>query len=383
MTLKQSGNLFIILAFTCMILPLISACGGETGGNGAEAEPELQLKPEETVEKKIEAAKGGWIKLKDGQAAVYFAPGSLESDATITLTPVAAAPASVDDVTNPGFQLEEKGTGKGPALTKPALVTFTLESDNEEAVIFKYTGDGYEPDSAYLVKSGVAGNGKAVLVAEVDSFSSRGKKKPNQKDRENKAYPPSAEAPKPPARIMAVSINDSSAVPYQNPDGNVKYDSHLTLNATCRSCTGVAGSSMKGQFSGAAELTVTESGGTGGVTYSGSSNALGEITFTLESVGDMEVPPLIDFEDWKASQGVDDLDFYGVGTFTVTGGQFSLTGQVSGGSASEATSVGGMAWPVRVVYKSLQQKIYLSLDVGPAPNFGYYSGTVVDNGPAD
>lgn len=355
-----------------------TASCGSAGGQSACARPSLSLKNDGAAEKQIQAAKGGWIKLKDDSAAVYIMPGSLDHDATIVMTPVAQAPSGVSNVTHPGFELEEKGTGSPPQLKGPVEISFPLSDPNENASVFKYSGDSSEPVDADIIPAGA----NSSITAFVD-LSSNGKESCSFAYGKQKSDQQSLTATtgKPLKRSKSknqVNIDADAISPYTTSGqlGTWVFNSHLTLSANCDDAVGWSGNyngtfnlSVKGNFQQVAGLPYS-------LNMPVDVTASGDVSFSFSYPKDNPQLELL-LQQAQKDTGLSSPDLFGQGTLHTSQSLGNVSASGSGPGASVGfnlqTTDGGQTWPVVVVINPGENKVFLIWAMGT------YSGTISTN----
>jgi len=180
---RMTGTM-VLAFFLCGLLlagaAALSGCGSggsATGGTGASGGAGLAAQALQPigapVEKSIEASSGGTVSIATPEGAVariVFPRGALAADTDLSVTALAGGKGSGAVVG--GFSLEQMGSGAGPRLAGPVIVTFALKG----AVVANTSIVSYNADGSYSpVPTAVTSKDEtSVLVATVSHFSAYG-----------------------------------------------------------------------------------------------------------------------------------------------------------------------------------------------------------------
>ncbi|MCL6107000.1 MAG: hypothetical protein M1309_06635 [Actinobacteria bacterium] len=369
----------LLLVLPAVLAVFTTSCGNSSAsGQAACKPPDLSLEKTSAVNKQITAAKGGWVVLKDGKGAVYFLPGSLDHDTTIVMTPV-SAPAATSDIAEPGFELEDSGTGKPPQLKGPIEIDITQQAASEHDALFQYSSDGPQA----LDGSPVTDSAGVTVMTEFEPDSSNscsmafGLEKPAAQAA-TQTTPTTSNPWKRKQGPDQVSV-DSDAISPATVSGKIgtwTFSSHLTMNATCSKPAGWSGAysgtfnlSVKGSFQQAAGLPFS-------INMPIDVTATGNVIFT--STFPRDIPGLAPLLQQAAKDtGISQPDLYGQGYLYVNQslGNFSASGFGPGASVgfSLQSSDGGKTWPMVVVIDPESSKVYVIWQLGT------YVGTISGN----
>jgi hypothetical protein len=167
-----------LLALAILASLAMSACtssggSGTAGGSGPATGVATQpvLDTAKAVEASIVTSDGGMIGLKTDEyvARVTFPLDALATDTVLVATPLTAAPRQDDKTLVKGFQLEEKGTGAGPALSVPAYIEMVVAKELPEG----FSLVSYKPDGSFdvLPTKVKVGKGVSAVFALASHFS--------------------------------------------------------------------------------------------------------------------------------------------------------------------------------------------------------------------
>lgn len=266
------------------------------------------------IEQNIEASKGGRISLQvsdNVRVGVLFGHESLDKDATLVVAPIKKAPLEDGNLIAKGFSLEEKGTGKGPSLKLPAMLSFAIKGIvPKTASIVKYSENdtGYEVIPTTIVTK----DGTTMLSAAVSGFSKYGVRSITPQAQRNAAKKQSA------ARKWVITVNDT----YSLNNGPMK--TKITLNFKATSVSGTIHGAYKGKASAKVQQDMTAAGGKASVpTVSQDNNVsfnvdAGDALAPLESQDQPSTSP--EGPDWAATGN---LNMFASGKADVTVPRYS------------------------------------------------------------
>lgn len=158
---------------------LIAGCTGGPGAGGASGAggpgaTKPVLDAANAVEASIVTSDGGTIglKTKDYVARITFPLDALATDTVVVATPLTQAPGQDDKTLLEGFDIADKATGKGPALSVPAYVEMVVAKELPEGFsLVSYKEDGTYDVLPTKVK---VGKGVSAIFAVVPHFSPLG-----------------------------------------------------------------------------------------------------------------------------------------------------------------------------------------------------------------
>ncbi|MEI7813308.1 MAG: hypothetical protein WCJ13_00770 [Coriobacteriia bacterium] len=338
----------------------LSGCGGSNTMSTSSAQsvkpaekPAFALDSAKAVDQSVSAAEGGFVALETpgkDLVQVSFPRGSLAQNSQLVVTPLTSAPKGSKDVVANGVLVEEKGTGAGPKLVYPAVLSITVPKElPKEISIVRYRDDGSGFD--VIPSSVVVRKGTTQLVAQVNGFSAYGAAAVSQAEIDKAA---AAQTEK--DFNWVIYVKDTSEIS----QGPMKYTISLDLKAV-----NTAGDIM-GTYTGSATSKTTSEMNAGGGKVSAEAKStstaleikMGPYLTPLEPLGEADPKDLAPLPTAAPDfSGSGSITMATTGKGTVSAGGYSTSKGIANNSTTpiEVNVIGPQ---VRMLVKTPQGTVY-------------------------